>query len=247
MKVLSLNLHCFQEENRVEKLNRVADFIKENDIDVCLFQEVCQEHKNVVLENNIKMGNSANHIKNKLGYNIYYHPVKIGFEIYDEGLAIISKLPITNTNHKTISYTTNYNQWHKRDLIWCKVGQYTFFNVHVGWTHENEVGMNQINKIIEELNRHEERYFIAGDFNHPDGSDEIKHFKKYVYSLADLAKIEPQLNPTFHNDLDSNIFGSNQMIDFIFTNMICEVKDFKIVFNKESDYVSDHNGILVEI
>ena len=92
MKILSLNLHCFQEENRIEKLNKIADFIKENDIDVCLFQEVCQETDKVILEGKIKVGNSANHIRNKLGYEIYYHPVKIGFDIYDEGLAIIKRI-----------------------------------------------------------------------------------------------------------------------------------------------------------
>ena len=247
MKILTLNLHCFEEKNRIEKLNRIADFIKDNDIDVCLFQEVCQEHDKVVLENNIKLGNSAYHIKNRLGYNIYYHPVKIGFEIYDEGLAIVSKLPITGQNYKTISHTTKYKHWQKRDLIWCKIGSYTFFNVHLGWTDENEVGMNQLNKIIEEIKRHEERYFIAGDFNYPDGSDEIKHLKKYVYSLADLANVDPLLNPTFHFKLDSNAIGNNQMIDFIFASTICDVKKFEIIFNKEEDYVSDHNGILVEI
>lgn len=247
MKILSLNLHSFQEENRIEKLNIIADFIKENDIDVCLFQEACQEHDKVELEGKIKMGNNANYIRNKLGYNIYYHPVKIGFDVLDEGLAIISKLPILNQNSKIISYTTKYKSWQKRDLIWCKIGSYTFFNVHLGWTMEDEVGMNQVNKIISEIKRHEERYIMAGDFNYPDGSDEIKQLKKYMYSFADLAKVDPSKNPTFHFELDSSVVGNNRMIDFIFTNTLCDVKKFEIVFNDPKNYVSDHNGILVEI
>lgn len=247
MKILSLNLHAFQEENRINKLDRIADFIRDNDIDVCLFQEVCQEHDKVILEKKIKLGNSANYIRNKLGYNIFYHPVKIGFEVLDEGLAIISKLPITNEGYKTISYTTKYNNWQKRDMIWCKIGPYTFFNVHLGWTMDDEVGMNQINKIISEIKRHEERYFMAGDFNYPEGSNEIKALKKYVYSLADLANIEPTVSPTFHFKLDSDVESNNQMIDYIFTNTICNLKRFEIVFDEPNHYVSDHNGILVEI
>jgi endonuclease/exonuclease/phosphatase family metal-dependent hydrolase len=65
--------------------------------------------------------------------------------------------------------------------------------------------------------------------------------------LADLAKIDPSLNPTFHYKLDSKFEGSNHMIDYIFTSQNCEVKRFEVVFNKEADYVSDHSGILVEI
>ena len=111
MKILSLNLHCFQEEDRIEKLNKITNFIKERDIDVCLFQEACQERDKVLLEGKIKVGNNANHIASKLGYYIYYHPVKVGFDIYDEGLAIISKTPITGQSYKTISYTTDYKNW----------------------------------------------------------------------------------------------------------------------------------------
>lgn len=247
MKLFSLNLRCFEEENRVEKLNIIADFIKERDIDVCFFQEACQEHSKVVLENKIKLGNNANHIATRLGYYIYYHPIKLGFDIYDEGLAIISKTPISSQNFKVISYTNDYKNWQKRDLIWCKINSITFFNVHLGWTMDDEVGMNQINKIIEEIKRHDERYFIAGDFNYTEGSNEIKHIKKYVYSLADLANVDYSKNPTFHNKLDSNELTDNLMIDYIFTNMLCDVKRFEIVFNKPDAYVSDHSGIFVEI
>lgn len=247
MKILSLNLHCFQEENRIAKLDKIINFIKENDVDVCMFQEVCQQHSATLLEGKIKVGNSAKYISNKLDYNIFYHPVKIGFEIYDEGLAIISKLPIKNQSYKTISNTKDYNTWLKRDLIWCKIDNITFFNTHVGWDMGDESGMKQLDKIIDEIKRHEERYFIAGDFNYPDNSDEIKYFKKYVYSLSDLANVISSENPTFHFNLDNGMGSNNRMIDFIFTNNLCDIKQFEIVFDKPNEYVSDHSGILVEI
>ena len=111
----------------------------------------------------------------------------------------------------------------------------------------DEVGMNQINKILDEIKRHEERYFIAGDFNYPDGSDEIKYLKKFVYSLSDLANVNPDLNPTFHQKLDNVSNSNNRMIDYIFTNMSCNIKYFEIVFNTPDNYVSDHAGLYVEI
>jgi hypothetical protein len=99
--------------------------------------------------------------------------------------------------------TKDYNTWLKRDLIWCKIDNITFFNTHVGWDMGDESGMKQLDKIIDEIKRHEERYFIAGDFNYPDNSDEIKYFKKYVYSLSDLANVISSENPTFHFNLDN--------------------------------------------
>ena len=55
MKIFSLNLHCFQEEDRIEKLNKITNFIKERDIDVCLFQEACQERDKVLLEDLVRI------------------------------------------------------------------------------------------------------------------------------------------------------------------------------------------------
>ena len=34
MKIISLNLHCLQEDNLLEKLKKVAAFINTNDIDI---------------------------------------------------------------------------------------------------------------------------------------------------------------------------------------------------------------------
>ena len=75
MKLLSLNLHCFQEANRIEKLDKIARFIQENDIDICLFQEAVQEKAEVKIDNIIKVGNNAYYIAKELVYEIYFHPL----------------------------------------------------------------------------------------------------------------------------------------------------------------------------
>ena len=38
MKIITLNLHLWQEKNQLEKLDRVAKYINENNIDICFFQ-----------------------------------------------------------------------------------------------------------------------------------------------------------------------------------------------------------------
>lgn len=247
MKILSLNLHCFKEDNRIKKLNKIIKFIKENDIDVCVFQEAAQKIASVKIKNNIKKGNNANYIAQKLNYNVYFHPIKIGFEILEEGLAFVSKYPILNPNYKTISKTTDFTTWHKRDYLSANINNTTFFNVHLGWDIAGENGMNQINKLLEETNKHQELLFLCGDFNYADDTKEINHIKEKYYSASDLFNLNSLQNPTFHFSLDNDLGFSNKMIDFIFTNKKINIKNFQIVFNEEKDYVSDHSGLYLEI
>ena len=72
MKILSLNLHCFKEDDRIAKLDKITNYIKENDIDVCMFQEAAQEIETPYVKDNVKEENNAYYISKKLDYNIYY-------------------------------------------------------------------------------------------------------------------------------------------------------------------------------
>ena len=247
MKILSLNLHCFQEENRIEKLNKIISFIKENDIEICIFQEAAQEIKEPLIIDKIRQGNNAHYIALALNYNICFHPIKVGFFVLEEGLAFISKYPINNPKYKTISNTKDFKTWCKRDYLSVEINNIIFYNVHLGWDSPNENSFDQINNLLEETLKHNNLLFICGDFNHSDNTKQINHIKTKYYSVADLIGLNSYENPTFHNNLDNNDKTENKMIDFIFTNKKIPIKSFKIVFKEEQNYVSDHNGILIEI
>lgn len=247
MKILSLNLHCFKEDNRIEKLDKISKFILDNEVDICLFQEAAQEISEKVILDNIKDGNNAYYIANKVGYNIKFHPIKIGFVTLEEGLSIISKHPISEVLYKTISSTHDFTTWHKRDYLRASINGYTFYNVHLGWDIAGEVGMDQINRLLEDARKETGQVFLCGDFNYADDSKEIIHIKKHYYSVSDLANLKSLENPTFHFSLDNTAHAQNKMIDFIFTNNNINIKEFKIVFNEEKDYVSDHNGLFLEL
>ena len=213
MKILSLNLHCFKEDNRINKLNIIANFIKDNDIDICLFQEAAQEINNHIIIDNIKDGNNAYHIAKILNYNIVFHPIKIGFVTLEEGLAVISKHPITDIKYDTISNTHEFSTWHKRDYLKVNINNYTFYNVHLGWDIAGEVGMEQIKRLLNATTKEKNKLFICGDFNYSDDSNEINYIKKYYCSISDLANINSLNNPTFHFSLDNTTQKYNQMID----------------------------------
>jgi maltose 6'-phosphate phosphatase len=247
MKVLSLNLHLFTEADRFSKLDKITEYIKANEIDICLFQECCQTKDEEVLYDNVKKDNNAYYIANKLGYNMFFHHFKTAYETLDEGLAIVTRFPIVYKCFFTISKTTDTTGWLRRDIIGAQIGDFMFFNAHLGWDVGGETGLEQIEKLRGFLDYFYNPFILGGDFNYPDNSDEINTLKLDMFSFADLADIDSYSNPTFHYELDSKIdYKGNRMIDYIFTSHKLALKKFEIVFNNEEDYVSDHSGIMVE-
>ena len=167
MKIISLNLHCLQEDNLLEKLKRVAAFINANDIDICLFQEVAQHKDNKIIKDNIKEGNNCYLLKEMLDYpyEMYFETKKLGFEVYEEGLAILSKKPLKNKGFTYITKTTDYNNWLTRIALYGDYEGITFFNIHLGWTLWIETIEEQIDKISEMALNKENQVMILGDFN----------------------------------------------------------------------------------
>mgnify|MGYP002549449089 CR=1 FL=1 len=58
MRVLSLNLHGYQEKEPVKKLQIIADSILENDIDIICFSECAQRYFTPIVDRNIKKDNA---------------------------------------------------------------------------------------------------------------------------------------------------------------------------------------------
>ena len=244
MKVISLNLHGHQEENEVEKLNRIVEYIKNNEIDVCLFQEVSQKIDNQYLFDNIKEDNNAYYIAKKLGYNLYYRDLKIGFDIYQEGLAIVSRYPIEEEGLHNLSKTSNYNSWLRRCALKAKINGFHFISVHLGWDCQDEKFIDQSTQLLKLISN---KTIIGGDFNFPDRTDQINYMKKNLRSAHDIFNINSDFNPTFHFDLDSSYHSNNKMIDYFFLSHDIKISEYKIIFNTPDDYVSDHSLIYINV
>ena len=78
MKLLTLNLHLWAEDDQINKLKKIANFIKENDVDVCFFQEVAQLESNEIIVDNIKKENNAYLIKTYLDKEYFYAKILVG-------------------------------------------------------------------------------------------------------------------------------------------------------------------------
>ena len=139
MKLLTLNLHLWHEEDQINKLKKIANFIQKNDIDICFFQEAAQLESNELIIDNIKKDNNAYLIKSFLDkeYYLYFEYKKNGYEVYNEGLAILSKYPLINKDWFYISKIRNPKDWHTRIIVKASIKYNNeiidLYSTHMGW------------------------------------------------------------------------------------------------------------------
>ncbi len=70
-------------------------------------------------------------------------PIKIGYGKYDEGLAILSRSPIIDTDNVLISKCNDYSYWKTRRIIGIKNELGWFYSVHMGWWNDEEEPFNE--------------------------------------------------------------------------------------------------------
>ena len=108
MKILTLNCHSWQEEDQLDKIKYLAETIYEKNYDVIALQEVSQHRESQIIYDNIREDNFAfllvEEIK-KLGtaYNFIWDFSHYGYDIYEEGVALLSKQPFIKSESLYIS------------------------------------------------------------------------------------------------------------------------------------------------
>ena len=256
MKLLTLNLHLWHEEDQINKLKKIANFIQEKDVDICFFQEAAQLESNELIIDNIKKDNNAYLIKSFLDkeYYLYFEYKKNGYEVYNEGLAILSKYPLINKDWFYISKIRNPKDWHTRIIVKASINYNNeiidLYSSHIGWDEGIEKHFDQIDEYMKNINQ-KNKFILAGDFNCMYNSIQYKYIlSKGLTSIIEKVNIDPYLNPTFHFKLDfpSNETIKNSHIDYFFTNdKNIKVNDYNIYFNEDDNLVSDHHLVMVDI
>lgn len=274
MKILTLNTHSIMEENYEEKLITFVEMLKKEGLSIFALQEVNQssampeaeelsETGYVVCkgcEVVIRTDNHAYRVAKMLReaglrYQWTWVPAKIGYDIYDEGIAVFSRTVIEDTDQFYISESIDYNNWKTRKILGiCTRGMW-FYSVHMGWWNdEEEPFLKQWNKVAEHLKNQNHICLIMGDFNSP--ADKKQEGYDYVIHSGwldtwQMAK-EKDAGITVGGVIDGwkeSLVSKEQgmRIDYIFCNKEIGVKSSKVVFNgKNYPIVSDHYGVLIE-
>jgi maltose 6'-phosphate phosphatase len=261
MKLLTLNCHSWQEDNQLDKIQCLAETIKEKSYDVIALQEVSQSINAPVISGLLKEDNFAvvllEELK-KLGvtnYELIWDFAHIGYEMYEEGLAILTKHPIVEDYSFFISKQEDTSYWKTRKIVGVQI-QYqsqpiSFYSCHLGWWQdEEEPFQHQMDTLLHQTKK-EMLTFWMGDFNNNafirrEGYDYI--MKQGLLDTYHLAH-EKDSGVTVQGKIagwDQN--KQDLRIDLILTNKPVKVTSSKVIFNGiNKPVVSDHYGVEIEV
>ncbi|MBF0544001.1 MAG: endonuclease/exonuclease/phosphatase family protein [Candidatus Riflebacteria bacterium] len=261
LKILTLNLHCYQEADQDDKFNEIARAIHENDIDVVCLQEVGEEWNG---GQGLWPSNAAKIIQERIqgyGRSYFLHTdwAHIGFDRYREGIAILSKHRFLKCDAGYVSPSHNIHDIHSRKVVMAQihfpyVGLINVFSVHLSWMSggfqqqydklqqwAHEIGTDQVAAT-----------FICGDFNNKAGSPGYMQIADSGFEDQFLRVTSPAIfAKVFRDSLPGREehLASDGRIDFLFAKRGNRFQPTaaRVLFSGQ-DYkrVSDHFGYLAE-
>ncbi len=258
LKVLILNLHCYQEDRQDYKFSQIAKAINQLGVDIVCFQEVAENWNNGAGDWD---SNSARIINERLrkAYHIYADWSHLGFDRYREGVAILSRHPLSNPESRYVSSSHDIYSINSRKVVMAEVyvpymGLINVFSAHLSWW---EGGFQeQFQRLCEWASqRHNESVkatLLCGDFNIAAGS-------VGYHQVVNADAYEDQYLAANAQGLFEKIFRVNDpywqqyladdyRIDYIFMNKTSHLRvtSARVLFT-EQDYgrVSDHCGYLM--
>lgn len=258
LKVMILNLHCYQEERQDYKLSQIAKAIDEQAVDVVCLQEVA-EHWNDGLGD--WASNAANLINQRLKQSMHLFAdwSHLGFDKYREGVAILSRYPLQHTQSRYVSDSHDPYSIHSRKVVMAQIqapymGAINVFSAHLSWWEDGF--QQQFQRLCEWadslLSDSAKTTLLCGDFNVAAGSIGYQQ-------VVNGNQYEDQYLAANHRGLFEQIFRVNDphwgsmlsddyRIDYIFMNKTSSlhVTSARVLFT-DWDYgkVSDHCGYLM--
>ena len=245
MKLLTLNTHSLIEPAYEAKRDAFVEFIRKEQPDVFALQEVNQTAAaplladvpagyypcpgNMVL---LKADNHAAAVARMLeeagcAYHWSWLPAKIGYDRYDEGMAVFSRAPITAAENLLLSQINDYNNWKTRRALGICAGDVWYYTVHLGWWKDEEEPFADQWNILAAAAGAKPLAFLLGDFN----------------SEADVRGEGYDLGWR-----DAPDAAAKKRIDQIWCSQAVPVHSSRVVFGgKQEPRVSDHAGVLIEV
>lgn len=263
MKVMTLNTHSYIEENPLSKLEKIATYISEQNPDVVALQEVNQliTSNEITPSSNfcplpkqhpIHEDNFAYLLVNKLkehGLHYYwsYSYAHIGYDKYQEGLALLSKDKLVSFDVET-SKAEHVGKLTRKVLV-GQTDYGTFVCGHYSWQGADGFDY-EWNKTKEVLINQKQPLVIMGDFNNPPENSAHQLIKDSKLGLVDSFLVAKQKigEQTVIEPIDGWRENKDKLrIDYIYLSSDREVIKYQVIFDgQHGPIVSDHFGILVE-
>ncbi len=279
MKILTLNTHSLAEENATEKMELFVGILEKEQPEVMAFQEVNQtmaepfiNEKEVCgyqpikgFEGKMRLDNYgaslAEELRRKgLSYHWTWIPVKVGYDKYDEGLAIFSKSPILSSCVFNLSASHDYHNWKTRKALGIHTEKGWFFTVHMGWWKDEEEPFKaQWERLLEHIKNQmdvkETSLWFMGDFNSPasvrgEGYDLVRESGfKDTWDLAEKkdAGFTAPLKIDGWKEADEKSPEQGMRIDYIWHWGDINIEESRILCDgKREPVISDHYAVMVK-
>lgn len=255
LKVLILNLHCYQEENQDEKFTQIAKAINELEVDIVCLQEVAEYWRDGQGD---WESNSAKIINDRLKKPFHLHTdwSHLGFDKYREGVAILSRYPLSHHESKYVSDSHDIYSIHSRKVVMARahvpyIGAINVFSAHLSWMEDGfQQQFQRLHEWAEQTQTDDiKATLLCGDFNITAGTAGYEYVvNSNQYDDQFLAANEQGIFDKIFRVNDAHWQGlltEDYRIDYIFMNKKSQlqVTSATVLFT-EDDYgqVSDHCG-----
>jgi maltose 6'-phosphate phosphatase len=257
LKVLTLNLHCYQEENQDYKLSQIARAINELDIDLVCLQEVAENWNGGQGDWN---SNAAKIICERLDrkYALFADWAHLGFDRYREGVAILSRFPLRHSEGRYVSESQDVYSIHARKAVHVQVevpqfGIVNIFSAHLSWWQDGfRRQWDTLRAWSDSVHAAGAATLICGDFNIKAGAEGYAHvvttcdYEDQFLKHSDRRTFDKVFHKRAANWGDR--LRDDGRIDYIWAKRESRLKPTgaRRLF-LEGDYgrVSDHEGFLV--
>ena len=262
VKVLTLNLHCYQESDQEKKFSEIARAINQYDIDIICLQEVGEEWRD---GKGNWQSNAARIIQDRLrrygrSYSLYTDWSHIGFDRYREGSAILSRYKLLKRAAAYVSSSRSIYTIHARKVVMGQVhvpcvGLINVFSVHLSWWENGFAEQfEKLHQWADELASDRlAATLLCGDFNNMTGSEGYMLVTgSGDYEDQFLCAVSPASSSGVSQDslpARRQRLPEDSRIDFIFARKGSRLQSTagRILFSgNDSPRVSDHPGYLVE-
>lgn len=261
MKLLTLNVHAWLEDNQVEKIDILARTIAEKQYDVVALQEVNQLIEAHPVTRDLKEDNYGLLLVEKVNqlskeqYSLFWSNSHIGYDKYDEGIAFLTKLPVYDVDSFYCTKLQTVKSILSRKIVGITVayqGQLIdCYSCHMNLPDCQEEDPIDNLRTIVERSKHSRLKILMGDFNTDALSAPVDYEAMKAVGLLDTYELaeEKDAGITVSKAIDGwSGHGAEKRIDYIFLNQERRVLSSQIIFNGENQaVVSDHYGLEVHV
>lgn len=258
LRVLVLNLHCYQEADQAHKFWLIARAIDELGVDIACLQEVAENWNG---GNGDWGSNSARIINEHLRrpFNLATDWSHLGFDRYREGVAVLSRYPIMRQESRYVSKSHDPYSIHSRKVVLAQINVPTFgrvnvFSSHLSWWEDGFAEQfTALRRWARDAQtRHVAATLLCGDFNIEAGSRGYELVADCgEYDDTFLAVTRPRAFTEIFRHRARNWrqqLGNDRRIDYIFmrkTSGLRAVGAREVFTEREFGRVSDHIGYMV--